>query len=239
MKKILQLSFLFLAFLAISNTAFSQKKLKEGVVKFQLNMDKMGGDSPEMAMMGNTTLDFYFKGKKQKMDMNMMGGMMRIQTIIPLENPQEGTILMDMMGQKIQITEMNEDELAESNNFMNMDNVKEVTYNEKDQKNIAGFPCYFAKVTTKDDMVMKYYITEKIQPPMPVKKKDANILKGYPLEMIIDTGQGVEMVFTAQEVSREFSDEVFKTGEGYTPMTMSEFQEKMGALGGGGFGFGN
>ena len=235
MKKILQLSILSMAFMVISTSTFAQRKLKEGVVKFELNTENMG-DSPEMAMMGGTTLDFYFKGKKQKMDMNMMGGMMRIQTIIPLDNPKEGTILMDMMGQKIQVTEIEEEELAESNSFMNMDNVKEVEYDESNKKDIAGFPCYFAKITTKEDMVMKYYITEKIQPPMPVKKKDANVLKGYPLEMIIDTGQGVELVFTAKEVSREISDDVFKKGEGYTPMTMEEFQQNIGGLGGMGLG---
>ena len=231
MKKILQLSILFFAVFAISNTAIAQKKMKEGAVKFKLNTDKMG-DNPEMAMMGSTTLDFYFKGKNQKMDMNMMNGMMRIQTLVPLDNPQDGTIYMDMMGQKIQITEMNEEELSSSNNFMNMDNVKEIKYNESDKKTIAGFPCYFAKVVTNDDMVMKYYITEKIQPPMPVKmKKDANILKGYPLEMIINTGEGMEMIFTAEEVTRKINDDIFNKQDGYTKMTMEEFQKTMGGMG--------
>ena len=235
MKKILLSSILLVAFMAIANTAFSQKKLKEGVVLFELNTDAMG-DSPEMAMMGGTTLTFYFKDKMQKMDMNMMGGMMRIQTIIPLDKPTDGTVLMDMMGQKIQITNMDEDQVNSSNNFMNMDNVESVTYDEKNKKDIAGYPCYFANVKTKDGMSMKYYITEKIQPPMPIKSKDANVLKGYPLEMIIDTGQGVEMTFTAKEVKKEISDNDFKKGEGYTQMTMEEFEKQMGGMGLGGFG---
>ncbi len=235
MKKFFQVSLLFIAFMAITNTAFSQKKLKEGVVKFELNMDALG-DSPEAAMMGGTSLDFYFKGNMQKMDMNMMGGMMRIQTIIPLDKPTEGAMLMDMMGQKIQVTEMNEEEISSNNSFMNMDNVESVTYDEKDIKEIAGYPCYFAKIKTKDGLSMKYYITEKIQPPIGVKNKDANVLKGYPLEMIVDTGQGMEMTFTAKEVSKEVSDDDFKKGEGYTPMTMEEFQKQMGGMGLGGFG---
>lgn len=235
MKKILLSSICFFAFLAISNTAFSQKKLKEGVVKFELNTDAMG-DSPELALMGGTSLTFYFKDKFQKMDMNMMGGMMRIQTLVPLDKPADGTILMDMMGQKIQVIELNEDELNQSNNFMNMDNIKEVTYDEKDTKEIAGYKCYFAKVLTKDDISMKYYITEKIQPPVAVKSKNANVLKGYPLEMIIDTGQGMEMIFTAKEVLDKVSNDDFKKGEGYTKMTMEEFEKQMGGMGLGGFG---
>ncbi len=235
MKKILLFSILAFAFLAIANPAFSQKKLKEGSVKFELNTDAME-DSPELAMMGGTSLTFYFKENLQKMDMNMMGGMMRIQTIIPLDNPADGTILMDMMGMKIQIIEANEDELSASNNFMNMDNIKEVTYDEKKTKEIAGYSCYFAKVITNDDLTMKYYITEKIQPPMAVKAKDANVLKGYPLEMVIDTGQGMEMIFTAKEVKKEVSDNDFKKGEGYTKMTMAEFEKQMGGMGLNGFG---
>ena len=235
MKKNFRITLIFFAILAIANSAFSQKKLKEGAVKFELNMDAMG-DSPEMAMMGSTTLDFYFKDNMQKMDMNMMGGMMRIQSIIPLDNPTESTMLMDMMGQKIQIIEMTEDEVGAGNNFMNMDNVDTVIYNKEDTKNILDYPCYFAKIKTKDGVTLKYYITEKIRPPMPIKNKDAEVLKGYPLEMIVDTGQGMEMTFTAKEVSREISDDVFKKGEGYKEMTMEEFQKQMGGMGLGGFG---
>lgn len=237
MKRFFQTTLTLLAILAISNTAFSQKKLKEGSVKFEMNMDGMQ-DSPEAAMMGGTTLTFYFKDNTQKMDMNMMGGMMRIQNIIPMDNLKEGTMLMDMMGQKIQVIDMNEEQLSKNNNFMNMDNVSEIKYDEKNKKEIAGYPCYFAELTTNDGMKMKYYITEKIQPPMPVAKKNevANSLKGYPLEMIVDTGQGVEMTFTAKEVSSEVPEGTFKVGEGYQKMTMEEFEKQMGGMMGG---FGN
>ncbi len=232
MKKILQLSLLLFAVLAISNPAFSQKKIKKGVVKFEMNMDAMGGDSPEMAMLGSTSLDFYFNGDMQKMDMSMMSGMMRIQTIIPTDNPKEAAILMDMMGQKIQITQLDEDALLETNNFMNVDGIKEIAYDKDDAKEIAGYKCYAAKLKMENGTNMKYYITEKIQPPSSIRKNDKVSLKGYPLEMVIDTGQGMEMTFTAKEVAGEFDEEVFKVAEGeYTKMTMEEFEKQMGGLG--------
>lgn len=227
MKKIFQLTFLLLAFVALSASSFAQKKIKEGVVKFEMSTD---GQDDAMAMLGGTTLDFYFNGKMQKMDMSMMGGLMRIQTIIPIENPKEAALLMDMMGQKYQIVELSEDDLNSSNNFMNMDEVEKVTYEEKDKKDIAGYPCYLAKVKMNNGMEMKYYITEKIQPPVGVKTKDQVKLKGYPLEMTIDTGQGMEMVFTAKEVSTKLEKGVFDIPEGYTKKTMEEFQKEMGDL---------
>ncbi len=231
MKKLLQLISILALLIGINGEAFSQKKIKEGSVKFELNMDALG-DSPEMAMMGSTTLDFYFKGNNQKMDMSMMGGMMRIQTITPIDSPKDGLILMDMMGQKIKIIEISEDALAESNSFMNIDGIEEVTYDENDKKDIAGYSCYAAKLKMDNGAKMKYYITEKIKPPSPVKKKDNNMLKGYPLEMIIDSGAGMELTFTAKEVRGDVSDDVFSAKDGeYTPMTMEDFEKQMGGLG--------
>lgn len=229
MKKIFQISILAMAFLSLAATTFAQKKIKEGVVKFELNMDEMG-DNPEMAMLGSMSLDFYFTEKMNKMAMSMMSGMMTIQTIFPTDKPADGSILMDMLGQKIQIVEMSEEELSQSNSMMNLDNMEKVEYDEKDTKEIVGYKCYRAVVTTKEGQTMKYYITEKIQPPVGVKQKKADVLKGYPLEMEIDTGQGMVMKFVASEVLDSVSEDVFKVPDGYTKMTMEEFEKQMGEM---------
>ncbi len=197
-------------------------------MKFEMSTDD--NDSPELAMMGGSTLDFYFTGKMQRMDMNMMGGLMRIQTIVPMENPKDAAILMDMMGQKYQIVELSEDDINSSNSFMNMDNVESVTYDEKDKKDIAGYSCYKANVKMGNGSTLKYYITEKIQPPAGIAKKDQLVLKGYPLEMIIDTGQGFEMVFKATEVLKEVPKGSFDIPSGYTKKTMEEFEKEMGDM---------
>lgn len=229
MKKIIQFSFLFLAVFAVANSAVAQKKIKEGVVKFEMSTE--GNSSPEMALMGGMTLDFYFTGNMQRMDMNMMGGMMRIQSIVPVDNPKEAAILMDMMGQKFQLVELTEEDINGSNSFMNMDHVSKVTYDEKDKKDIAGYSCYRADLVMDNGISMKYYITEKIQPPVGLKKKDQDVLKGYPLEMTIDTGQDMEMVFVAKEILKEVPKDSFKIPEGYTKKTMEEFEKEMGNMG--------
>ena len=229
MKKILNLSLLLLTILAFTSTAFGQKKIKEGVVKFEMSAD--GNSSPEMAMLGGSTLDFYFTDAKQRMDMSMMGGMMKIQTIVPVKSPKDAAILMEMLGQKVQIVDLSEEDLTGSYNMMNVDDISNVTYDESDKKEILGYSCYKATVKMENGVTMKYYITEKIQPPVGVKSKDQKVgLKGYPLEMIIDTGQGMEMVFKAKEVSKDLPQDAFAIPEGYKKMTMKEFEEMTGGM---------
>jgi len=229
MKKILNFSLLFLAILAFTSSAFAQKKIKQGMVKFEMEADAEA--NPEMAMLAGSTLNFYFSGEQQRMDMDMLGGMMKVQTIIPIKNPTDGVILMDMLGQKIQLIGLKEEDMTKNYNFMNVDDMSEVKYDESDKKEIAGYPCYKASVTMDNGTTMKYYITEKIQPPVGIKKKDKKLgLKGYPLEMIIDAGQGMEMVFKATEVSDKLPEGVFSVPEGYQKMTMEEFQEMTGGM---------
>ncbi len=229
MKKILNFSLLLLAILTIASPVFGQKKIKQGMVKFEMEADSES--NPEMAMLAGSTLNFYFSNEQQRMDMDMLGGMMKVQTIIPIKNPTDGVILMDMLGQKIQLIGLKEEDMTKNYNFMNVDDMTDVKYDESDKKDIAGYPCYKASVTMDNGMTMKYYITEKIQPPVGVKKKEKKLaLKGYPLEMIIDAGQGMEMVFKATEVSDKLPEGVFSVPEGYQKMTMEEFQEMTGGM---------
>ncbi len=229
MKKIGKFSLLLLAFVALIAPAFGQKKIKQGFVKFEMSTD--GDAAAEMAALGGSTMDFYFSGETQRMDMNMLGGMMKIQTIIPTKNPADGLILMDMMGQKIQIVGLKEEDLTNNYNFMNVDDMTEVKYDEGDKKEIAGYSCYKATIKMENGTSMTYYITEKILPPTGIKQKDKKLgLKGYPLEMKIDTGQGFEMVFVATEVSDKLPDAAFAVPEGYQKMTMEEFEKMTGGM---------
>lgn len=219
-----------LVMVSLTSTAFGQKKIKEGAVKFELSTDDMQA-SPEMAMLGGTTLDFYFSAEKQRMDMSMMGGMMKIQTFVPVNSPKDAAILMDMLGQKIQLVGLSEDDLSGNYNMMNVDDISNVVYDEKDKKEIAGYSCYKAKVKMDNGVNMEYYITEKIQPPTGVKAKSQKVaLKGYPLEMIIEAGEGATMVFRAVEVSSKLPNAAFDVPTGYQKMTMEEFQEMSGGM---------
>lgn len=226
MKKIFQLTFLLVALVSLSASTFAQKKIKEGVVKYELDMKEQDG---AMAELGGTTLDFYFNDKMQRMDMKLMGGMMRIQTIIPFGNVKDAIMLMDMMGQKMQLIELEDKDLKASSNLLDVDGIAEVVYDENDKKEIAGYSCYKAQVKMDDKTEMTYYITEKIEPPIGTKSKEKTKLKGYPLQMIIDN-QEIRMNFVATEVLGKLEKGAFDVPEGYTKMTMEEFQKLMGNM---------
>ena len=64
---------------------------------------------------------------------------------------------------------------------------------------------------------------------------EANKLTGFPLEYIINNGM-FSMVFSALEVKNEFDMNVFNIDtKGFKEMTMEEFQNAMGGMGGLGF----
>ncbi len=235
MKKFIQFSIL-LALLATSFSTFAQKKIKEGIVKFEIVTEGADPNDEMAAVMNGSTLDFYFNSDKQKMDMSMMGGMIKIQTIYSAANPKDAAMLMDMMGQKIHVIEISQDEISNANAFMNPDKFASVTYDEKDKKDIAGYSCHLAKVKLKgeeagQEMEMTMYVTDKIKAPMPTDAKKSQVaLKGYPLEFSIALPEGQAMTFRATEVKDSVSDDDFKVPGGYTKMTMDEFQKSMGGM---------
>ena len=73
-----------------------------------------------------------------------------------------------------------------------------------------------------------FYITDAIAPQQ--TKDDAKVkLTGYPLEVKVKTEQG-EMLMTATSFSKELPKDCFTIGEGYTKVTMEEFQKQMGGM---------
>ncbi len=73
-----------------------------------------------------------------------------------------------------------------------------------------------------------FYVTDAIAPQ--AVEADAKVkLTGYPLEMTVQTEQG-DMVMKATKFSKDVAAEAFKVGEGYTKVTMEEFQKQMGGM---------
>jgi hypothetical protein len=228
MKKLIQLSLMVAVAIFLVSPLYAQKKVKEGIVKFTTIAE--ASEDMAMAMMSGTKLDLYFSDENQRMDMNLMGGLMRVQTIVPTANPKDAVMLMDMMGQKFQIVGLTEDDVSNSNTFMNLDQIDNVEYDVKVTKEIAGYPCYFAKITMKNGLTMQYFITEKIQPPVSLTDENAVVLKGYPLEMNIIMGEGLNMTFVANEVITKIPKGSFDMPSGYKKMTMEEFEKQMGGM---------
>lgn len=224
MKKITQIALTALLFVGI--TANAQTQLKKGSVTYSMTMPNV---SEEMAAMGESTITVHFDEKTQATDMSMMGGMMLMKTIVPNENKKDSKMTVEVMGMKYEITDAGEEASKNANGLTNLDNAKEIVYDKKDTKEITGFKCYKATITMNDGTKNVFYITDAIA-PQAGSSADAKVkLTGYPLEMTVQTEQG-DMVMKATKFSKDVAAEAFKVGEGYTKVTMEEFQKQMGGM---------
>ncbi|MCW1147519.1 hypothetical protein [Flavobacterium lacisediminis] len=224
MKKITQIALTALLFVGI--TANAQTQLKKGSVTYNMTMP---GASEEMAAMGESTITVHFNESMQATDMSMMGGMMLMKTIVPTENKKDSKMTMEVMGMKYEITDVGEEASKTSKGLSNLDDAKEIVYDKKDTKEIVGFKCYKATVTMNDDTKSTFYVTEAIAPQAPTSADAKVKLTGYPLEIKVQTAQG-EMIMTATKFSKEIPADAFKVGEGFTKVTMEEFQKQMGGM---------
>jgi GLPGLI family protein len=223
MKKIGKIAFTVLLFVGVYANA--QTQLKKGSVTYSMTMPNT---TEEMAAMGESTITVHFDEKTQATDMSMMGGMMLMKTIVPNENKKDSKMTVEVMGMKYEITDAGEEASKNANGVTNLDNAKDIVYDKKDTKEIAGFKCYKATVNMNDGTKSAFYITEAIAPQMGASKSNLK-LAGYPLEITTQTAQG-EMVMKAIKFSKDVPAEAFKVGEGFTKTTMEEFQKQMGGM---------
>ena len=222
MKKLTQIALTALLFVGITATA--QTQLKKGSVTYSMTMPNV---SEEMAAMGESTITVHFDEKTQATDMSMMGGMMLMKTIVPNENKKDSKMTVEVMGMKYEITDAGEEASKNANGLTNLENAKDIVYDKKDTKEIAGFKCYKAIVKMNDGTTNDFYITEGIAVQ---DSKDAKVkLAGYPLQMKTTTQQG-EMTMTATSFSKDLPKDCFSVGEGFTKVTMEEFQKQMGGM---------
>lgn len=236
-----QISFLLLMIAMFTSSAIeAQTELKEGVIKFEIT--DVTSDDPQIAaqlgMMKGGTSDVYFSKNKSLTEVNMMGGMMKT-TVLSNNEDNTGTMLFDAMGQKYMIPITAEEKAASKEKSAESMGDLEFTYDKDDKKTIAGYDCY--KVTIKSPamqgMEMSAYITKDIKSGAEVMQGvDMTQMEGFPLEYTVSQGGQFSMVFTAQEVQTSVDPQVFilKT-KGFKEMTMEEFQNAMGGMGGMGF----
>ena len=225
MKKLITFSFMAVVLL-MSFNANAQKMLKEGVVKFEVT--EVSSTDPQANMMKGTTMDLYFTKNSQRVDINMMGGMVRINTISNKEKDEE-VILTDMMGKKIQV-KSTEEELAKIKKEKEDAKDLEITYDRKDTKKIAGFECYRADIKMASGDTLIAYVTQQIKPEGSYFDKAFKGIDGFPLEYTMGA-QGIMMTYTALEVSDAIDQKAFEIPEGYEEMSLEEFQKSVGGMG--------
>lgn len=224
MKKLTQIALTALLFVGITATA--QTQLKKGSITYSMTMPNV---SEEMAAMGESTITVHFDEKTQATYMSMMGGMMLMKTIVPNENKKDSKMTMEVMGMKYEITDVGDQATKANKGLGDLENAKEIVYDKKDTKEIVGFKCHKATITMNDGTKSIFYVTDAIASQTPTSQDTKVKLSGYPLEITVQTPQG-EMVMKATKFSKEIPVEAFKVGEGFTKITMEEFQKQMGGM---------
>lgn len=191
----------------------------------------------QVQMMKGSVTEVHYKDGQSLTTMNLMGGM--VVTRILMEASGDIKLIMDMMGNKmlIPMSKMDIDK-AKAENENPMDDL-DISYDESDTKEIAGFSCYkmIAQSAVNPDMQIEAYITEEIQANAAViRGVDLEKFKGFPLEYTLDVGM-MTMTTTAKEFLTEVDSDVFNINtDGYTTMTFQKFMDQMGGFGQG-FGF--
>ncbi len=224
-----------MTFLTVSLTA--QTTLDKGYLKMELT--EASSDNEQMAagleMLKGSETEYFFNEGNSLVKQSMMGGMVNITTLV--DNKTEGiNMFFDMMGQKMHVeTSTEEMEKSQAGADNPMDNMK-VAYDDTDTKVIQGYTCKKATITTEgaDGFSFDLYVTEDIKAsPKMIQGLQKVDLKGFPLELVIDMGQ-MKMVYTTTEIKKDVDAAAFNiSADGYKKMSFEEFQESMGAMGGG------
>lgn len=205
----------------------AQKKLgKEGVIHYKVTEVK--SDIPGLEIMKGSTQNISFSTQKHQMDMSMMGGIVETQTITDVSSGTS-TILMNLMGKKIQL-ELTKEEVKQK---MDEKTAFTFTYYKKDKKKIAGYKCRKVIGKSKEGIEVILYVSKKITPKQTYFSELYPGLKGFPLEFTLSTSTEMgafQMTYQAEEVVRTLAENSFSIPEGYEKMTSKEFQEQVGDM---------
>jgi hypothetical protein len=226
-------SVLLIVLLSISYISSAQKSLDKGSITMEITA--VASDDPQTEMMlgamkGSQT-EVVFEGSKHVTNMDMMGGMVKMQIHVN-SDANKMNMLFDAMGNKMWI----ESDIDKSQDPKQKEIADKsvITYDKNDTKEILGYKCY--KMTIKNDemegMKVTGYVTSDV-------KTNANLIQGfqslkfegYPMEFTVGSPQ-FSMTMTAKEIKETVDQNKFNLDtKGYKKMTMEEFQNAMGGMG--------
>lgn len=215
----------------------AQSSFTEGIVKLELTDISSENAETEAAlgMLKGMTMETSFNKTHSLTVIDMMGGMMNTKVLINNAS-KEKVLMFDMMGQKTMTKSKLEDNDGADKVAEGAEKVKTISFKD-DTKTIAGYKCYRIEIDIdpKQKMSMVAYITEEIQASTKGLQGFENLdVDGFPLEFKLVMGDMMSMTYTAVEVVKELDASVFDLDyKGYKEMSMEEFLESAGGMGGG------
>lgn len=219
----MKFSALILTLILLSGIPYSHEKINEdhrpfeGTVVYTIEYLEVPDEVKGMESMLPKTSTMSISGDLIKVEQEVMGGN---QIVIVDNHKKESHILMNMMGQKLDIFLSKEElEAAEKEN-------PKMKIEELDGgKTIMGYKCKEALVTNPDTGdTQRVFYTKKLE----IEHKDFKSLKGFPLEYQTNQ-QGMKLKMTATEITKKkLPASLFEVPDGYQSMTMDELNKLSG-----------
>ncbi len=201
---------------------------QEATIKYELTMES---DDPQvqsqMAMMANSSMTMFMKGKMFRQETNMGNGLMITTTIVDGEQ-EKGIVLMEgMMGKMA--SPFDSDERKDEDNEAHEADV-DIEFTDE-TKAILGFDCKKAIIYDDEGNEALYWYTDEIDLPDTEQKYINQKIPGMPLEFSVEQSS-FKMVFKAVDYNDKVKNakEIFNTNvpEGFTEKSMEEIQQMTG-----------
>lgn len=216
---------------------WGQKTINEAHITYEITDVQSSDPEAEahLQMMKGSTIDVYFKEDRQRMDLDMMGGMMKMSTFINTEAEGSNALYMDMMGRKIKVN-MTDVELEQYQNKAEEAASKPViTPDYSDTKEISGFKCHKVTITYEGqaDMGLTAYVTKELKSPESVIQNAGDVdFGGVPMEYTV-ASPDFSLTYSTVKFEDSLSSSAFDSpGSDYEEMNFDQFIQTMGALGG-------
>lgn len=210
-----------LSVFSIVSTLGIYAQMTEGHISYKIDATT---DNPDMqmavGMMQGSTMDIYFKDKVTRSEMKM-GSMMTVTTITNETSKDVLMLMGGMMGNMAVKSTLDEYEerREEQPKF-------EVTFTDE-TKEISGYNCKKALMTTEDGLESVFWYTEEIMASKKGQSYLSEEIPGFPMQFEINN-QGMKMTMTVTSVEdkldKKKSSSLFDMTipSGYKEMTMEE-----------------
>ncbi|MFT6781445.1 MAG: GLPGLI family protein [Saprospiraceae bacterium] len=216
----------------VFGSASAQMVMDKGYIKMEMtDITSTGQQAAELGMLKGAEMEVHFSGDKVLTSINLMGGMMNMSTLVD-KKANKTDILINAMGSKMWAEETNES--AKTNEVSKAVEGMVIKYDESQTKEILGYKVTKATITRADQpgMVMEAWITEdiKIDSDFIPGMEDFK-LKGYPLEITIDTN-GTTMSIVTRDIKNvvDMNKFILDTA-GAEKIKMSDLSGMMGGMG--------
>lgn len=219
MKKLL---FAFILTITIISSAFTQSF--EGKIVYKIEYTNISKEVEGYKFMLPKTLSITIKGKKNRIDQMTMG--IESATIYNYED-STSIILANSIFSEDKTAILLSSKEVDSDNAKSKKEGQVKIRNEKQE--IAGYKCKKALVTNNDGTTATVWFTKEIPKLGNMNQQVTSKIDGFYMKLI-SNDKNMTMTITAISVEKkEISDSLFEVPEGYTTLTLDEFNESQKA----------